>query len=80
MIELKKSACVTISESQKQQWIREMWMYLRDTPTANQTSMRSGDTVITMTRNGRIISIDEFRVHAGSDLLAEDLEKEFGNE
>jgi len=78
MIKLTKTSCATISESQKQAWIREMWEYLRDTPNATQTSMRSGDTVMLMTRTtDRIISIDEFRVHAGGDYHPEDLEKEF---
>ena len=78
MIDLKKASGVPVSDWQKQAWIREMWMYLRDNSDETWVSRQSGDTFLRMRRDGRIISIDEFRVYAGGDYRSEDLEKEFG--
>lgn len=73
MIELRKAHAVAISESQKQDWIREMYKALRESG-EETASMRSGDTMIRIRISGRIISIDEFRAHREIDLTIEDFE------
>jgi hypothetical protein len=75
MINLKKGHYVPISASQKQEWIREMWEDIKDKSDPCEEAMQSGDTMISIIRRGRVVSINEYRCHAGTDLLVEDFEK-----
>ena len=75
MIELKKGYYVPISAGEKQRWIRQMWEDMKNKPNSCKQSMQSGDTMISIRRDGRVVSIDEYRCHAGTDFSIEDFEK-----
>lgn len=74
MIHLDKWDGVQISESQKQQWIREMWDSMKKT-SRDREAILSGDTMIEVRLNGGKIEIFEYHVSASTILSVKDFEK-----
>jgi hypothetical protein len=48
---------------------------MKDKPDPCEEAMQSGDTMISILRRGKVVSINEYRCYAGTDLLIEDFEK-----